>query len=43
MWFLCVDATGPYGLQGATFSVLLMVAWTSVIKGSVYAVLRQLG
>jgi len=28
----CIDATGPDGLQG-TFSVLLMVAWTSVIKG----------
>jgi len=32
--FCRVDATGPDGLQGATFSVLLM-AWTSVIKGFV--------
>jgi len=31
----CADASGPGGLQGATFSVLLMVAWTSVIKGFV--------
>ena len=36
--FCCVDARGPDGLQGATISVLLMVAWTSVIKGSLYAV-----
>ena len=31
----CADASGPDGLQGATFSVLLMVAWTSVIRGLV--------
>jgi len=29
----CLDARGPDGLQGATLSVLLMVAWTTVIKG----------
>jgi len=34
-----VDGRGPAGLQGATFSVLLMVAWTSVIKGYVSVVL----
>jgi len=38
---LCyVDTRGPDGLQGAAISVLLMVAWTSVVKGTFRVVLR---